>query len=188
MDFRIRGGDERRLQVTFMPRDAVCNQRSVSYVEGSEVVLLVNQERIEKSSDSILKESVFLSRQFEATRANEIDVQVNRDILESETDLWQMGQTAEKVFHHMTMSAVQPSALTCFHGPYKFISLSFAMNSDKQVTRRTAYSLTDYFGEIGGLIALLFFTVRGLLLPLGRARVAAVLASRLFHFSDDTWS
>ena len=62
------------------------------------------------------------------------------------------------------------------------------MNTDKQVTHRTTYSLPDYFGDIGGLIALLFFAMRALLLPLGRSRVAAVLASRLFHFSDDKWS
>ena len=66
------------------------------------------------------------------------------------------------------------------------MSIHMILTADINKIERQTYDLLDYLGDIGGLIEIIYYSTRALIMPFAAMRIKALLVNRLYHLSVST--
>ena len=88
-----------------------------------------------------------------------VDYQILSELLEDETQLFQLGKSEERRFHTYNKEDMPVSTSAWINFPtaenprtrYKHASVVIKVNPDQKKTSRQTYSMLDWIGDIGGL-------------------------------------
>ena len=86
----------------------------------------------------------------------------------------------------MDLGITQKSSWTDYPHLYKFMSIHFYVNPNVKTIERQTYDFLSLLGDIGGLIEILFYSLRLFLLPFSAIQMRALLTNRLYHIAQGT--
>ena len=134
------------------------------------VFTYVSEERFDPQAydeDIIKREGVLYEAQIDSGTPTWAKYRIQTHHLEDESGYIQLGQVREHTYYKTTWEdlSVGPSSWTQYPDRYKFLSLEFTFGKDYVQTRRSAYSLLDWLGDVGGLTDALFLLVELVVAP-----------------------
>ena len=130
---------------------------------------LINTESLvtdQFGDHSINKEAKFITYYSDPSAPSMNNHLVNREVLNDQTSLFQIGDSQETIFYDLTGESIPLPGLGRYYpsksnpyGPYYYYALFFTMNLDVTVHNRKTYSLLDWLGDVGGLLDGLYLVV-----------------------------
>lgn len=155
------------------------------------MVIFYNRERLDLTKygdEKVVKESVFIDRQFNPFIPSYADFDIWQTELEDESALFQYGQREFSDHFDFKLKDAIPSSwndnlVENPKGKYKYGSIEIGWADEKEFVQRNSYSLLDMLGDIGGLSELLK-TVGHIILSLSgfkSFKLSSFVLTRLFR-------
>ena len=161
----------------------------IKYLGPMNMLVYFNQESFmqdEYGNARIGRFSTIRNIQTDEYRPNFIIGTVQKNSLQDESQVLQLGEEEEFLFNSVHFSNPRPSAWSGFPTDaspdtrYKFSSIAFTFGPDLNVIERSTYSILEWLGDVGGLFDALRILGAFIVLPVASMSMKQALLSTLF--------